>query len=222
VLSQEDQNRLATLCIRCVVDLRSTSEREEHPHGLSGKEDIAYWFLNHEQPSGRLLEMLRRPQITPDDSRNAMLDLYRNLPFGFVTIYRLLFQNVLRGALPLVFSCAAGKDRTGVAAALLLTAVGVAWEDVIADYSLSGVEMPNVRRALRTSIMGEIMERVDPAVIEPLFSVDREYLDAARNAIVARCGSVEDYFDKYLELQQDELKLLRELLLEESPPRPFG
>lgn len=45
------------------------------------------------------------------------------------------------GSLPLVFHCAAGKDRTGVLAALVLEIVGVAAETIVADYMVTAERM---------------------------------------------------------------------------------
>src|SRR3569623_2766792 len=49
---------------------------------------------------------------------------------------------------PLVFNCAAGKDRTGVLAALVLDAVGVDREAIVADYALSGERLDRIREHL--------------------------------------------------------------------------
>lgn len=48
-----------------------------------------------------------------------------------------------------LFHCAAGKDRTGVVAALLLSVLDVADEDVIADYALSAASVPHVLARLK-------------------------------------------------------------------------
>ena len=50
-------------------------------------------------------------------------------------------------ALPAVFHCAAGKDRTGILAALLLSSLGVADDDVVADYALTGEAVPRMLAA---------------------------------------------------------------------------
>ena len=46
---------------------------------------------------------------------------------------------------PLVFHCSAGKDRTGVLAAMVLTAMGMIDEDIVQDYALSAPFMPEIR-----------------------------------------------------------------------------
>jgi len=54
-------------------------------------------------------------------------------------------------ALPAVFHCAAGKDRTGILAALLLSSLGVADEDVVADYALTGEAVPRMLAAWKAA-----------------------------------------------------------------------
>jgi len=66
-----------------------------------------------------------------------MTESYPRLLGTFHDQYRRVFAELLAGHAPLAFNCAAGKDRTGVAAALLLTALGVPRETVIADYLLT-------------------------------------------------------------------------------------
>ena len=58
------------------------------------------------------------------------------------------------GALPAVFHCAAGKDRTGLLAALLLSALGVSDEDVVADYALTEAAMDRMMALVRAAQPG--------------------------------------------------------------------
>lgn len=66
-----------------------------------------------------------------------MTALYPRLLTQFNSQYRRMFAALLAGRAPLAFNCIAGQDRTGVAAALLLTALGVPRETVIQDYLLT-------------------------------------------------------------------------------------
>jgi len=68
----------------------------------------------------------------------AYMDMLRQGAHRFVEAIE---QLSLPGALPAVFHCAAGKDRTGVLAMLLLGSMGVAHEYIVADYGLTGEGM---------------------------------------------------------------------------------
>jgi protein-tyrosine phosphatase len=148
-----------------------------------------------------------------------MAQLYRELPYQFTEIYRELFHVLARGPLPMVFNCAAGKDRTGVAAALLLTALGVAWEDIEADYLLTQQFVADIKNLVIGSRWGRRLTRLDPVTIAPLFGVDTSYLTAMREAILDRSGSFERYFQNDLQLEPALLQELRERLLH-GPPAP--
>ena len=63
---------------------------------------------------------------------------YRHIAFGNEA-FQILFDNILHDHVPLIFHCHSGKDRTGVAAMLILLALRVPRETVLADYLLSNV-----------------------------------------------------------------------------------
>jgi protein-tyrosine phosphatase len=120
------------LGLRVVYDLRSPEERERRPNPV---------------PS-RPLQIFgaRDPDFRPDRSTlQARIDGQRLLQQGYVNLLgnaapqfgRLLSGLVEPDGLPAVFHCAAGKDRTGLTAALLLTALGVEREAVLDDYELT-------------------------------------------------------------------------------------
>jgi protein-tyrosine phosphatase len=74
---------------------------------------------------------------TADEARASFAASYPRILAQFNGQYRRMFAELLAGHAPLAFNCSAGKDRTGIGAALLLTALGVPRETVIADYLLS-------------------------------------------------------------------------------------
>jgi len=90
-----------------------------------------------------------------------------------------------------LFHCASGKDRTGFAAAILLSGLGVSWEDVLADYLLS-----NLTREKGTSAMIDYIGRVWPAApgragaesLRAILGVDQEYLTTAFRKIQEQYG----------------------------------
>jgi protein-tyrosine phosphatase len=214
VLSDADRRSLADLGIRTAVDLRSNQERQEHPHGLAGQNDVLYRGFDHNRAGGNLLRMLEQPQLEATHLHEGMVELYRELPYEFGDIYQQLFRTVAAGPLPLVFNCAAGKDRTGVAAALLLNALGVNWENIVADYLLSEQFVPDIIRIFRGTKAGQMLGQIDPLIVAPLFSVDRAYLEAMRGSIIARNGSFQDYYGSQLGLEPEIIERLRMRLLD--------
>jgi protein-tyrosine phosphatase len=212
-LTANDRASLAKLAIRTVVDLRSNEERLELPHGLKDDVGVDYRAYDHDRRGGNLLRLLDRPNLQAVDLENAMLHMYRHLAYEFAEVYRDLFQTIAKGPVPLVFNCAAGKDRTGVAAALLLSAIGVSWEDIVEDYLLTRQFVPAIVRKFSSSTLGGKIGRFDPCVVAPVFEVRPSYLITMREAVTARSGSIDEYLRIDLGLDLGLLKKLRQQLL---------
>jgi protein-tyrosine phosphatase len=144
-----------------------------------------------------------------------MTGLYR----WFVTdpVARERFAAVLRllatpDAPPVLFHCTAGKDRTGWAAALVLTALGVDRATVVADYLLTNVRSG----AIVDQIMAGFYRRglmEDPSLLLPMFRADQAYLEAAFEEVAAGWSSFEEFWRAGLGLDDAVLAGLRKNLL---------
>ncbi|MEF8764531.1 tyrosine-protein phosphatase, partial [Stenotrophomonas sp. A3_2] len=102
--------------------------------------------------------------------------------------------------LPLLFHCSAGKDRTGFGAALLLTALGVPWEHVVADYLATNALW---RREIARNF--ELPEGVK----EALLSANALLLESAFAAISRNYGGTEAYLEQALGLDRAARAALR-------------
>jgi protein-tyrosine phosphatase len=123
-LPPASQNALLDLGLRQVVDLRWPHELDEAPSVFSSTRRLRYRSIP-------LLEDDPTPAIGLAATYRHMLD--ERGP-QLAEVVRALIEP---DGLPAVIGCAAGKDRTGVAIAVILAAVGVAPDVVIADYALS-------------------------------------------------------------------------------------
>ena len=130
---------------------------------------------------------------------------------------RLMLLIADASALPLVFHCIGGKDRTGVAAALLLSMLGVPWPTVRADYLASNVYFaPSIDARL-----ARLEERAggspDPADIEAarrFFIVEEGYIEAAFDEILTIAGSLDAYVTRNMNVPEVAVQRIREHLLE--------
>ncbi len=127
------------LGIRIVVDFRSESEIAADGLAPFGVHGIGY----------RHLPIAADTALTPEDRRERILairdgdvswvELYRHLLVSGMDSFAALFHEVADEApVPLLFHCTGGRDRTGIAAALLLSVLGVSDDDVANDYALTG------------------------------------------------------------------------------------
>jgi protein-tyrosine phosphatase len=128
--------------------------------------------------------------------------------------------------LPLVFHCIGGKDRTGIAAALLLSVLGVPWETVQADYLRTNDQIrvsPEQQLAWLARVTGSESARTTEAAREAarrFFVLESRYIDAAYDEIVARAGSLEDYVERHLGIEPHVVARLRRIMLDERADTP--
>jgi protein-tyrosine phosphatase len=111
----------------------------------------------------------------------------------------------------LLFHCTGGKDRTGAAAALVLLALGVPTETVVADYSLSDGYNVDVRKAIYAHLQPF---GVDIAKVEPYFTAPESRIRALLEHVNARYGSAVDYLVKRAGISEKTIALLKDDLLE--------
>jgi protein tyrosine/serine phosphatase len=140
-LTRPDLVRLRGLGIATVVDLRSSHEVAEDGRGPLAAAPARYHhlpFFDGER---------RGAPIPPGDLAEIYFQMLR---FAAKPIAAALGVLAASEA-PAVFHCAAGKDRTGVLAAVLLSSLGVADEDVVADYARTQEAMERVTARLRES-----------------------------------------------------------------------
>ncbi|MCW2622215.1 MAG: putative protein-tyrosine phosphatase [Frankiales bacterium] len=133
-LGADDLEILAGLGLRTVVDLRSLDEVERN-----GQLALAHASLElHSVPVFTDIRDLAMPEIADDSTEAgaaAMVELYlQMLELGGAGIARAIETLGAEGALPGLFHCAAGKDRTGLVAAFILESVGVDDDSIAGDY----------------------------------------------------------------------------------------
>ncbi len=115
---------LAGLGLRTVVDLREAIESEQHPDDLAGLElDHVRIPVLGELGTGHVVDLGRLYLLLLEERGDRLAEAVRRL--------------AAPGALPALYHCAAGKDRTGLVTALVLGLLGVAEDEIVADYALT-------------------------------------------------------------------------------------
>jgi protein-tyrosine phosphatase len=199
--SAADLDRLQALGLDMVVDFRSPGEKSP------GEAAFGQRFRWQAVPvlEGSMAMDVLMPRLrasTPAQMDAFMLEVYRDFPVRYREAFGGFMQTVQDGK-TLLFHCTAGKDRTGFAALLLLAALGVAQDDILANYLES-----NQRNAqFNASALARMAEfGVDPAVMMPLLEVRASYLDASMQAIDACWGSVANYLSDALQVDVAQLR----------------
>jgi len=197
-LTDEDQRYLASLGIKVICDFRTNRERESRPTRWSQTHTVDLWTRDHEGSVGELIAAVNRPGATAVDMRNRMITAYRDLPYEQADSYREIFKRIATGDLPLVFHCSAGKDRTGIAAALLLWVLKVPREKIIEDYVLTERFFERGCHLVMTDPNSHRFARLDPSIWEPMMRAEREYIESTFETLMSRHGGVEGYLKDVL------------------------
>jgi protein-tyrosine phosphatase len=213
-MTSADMARIASFGIRFAFDLRSNTERRRHRSKLDGAANIEYRSFGHDKLEGDLARYLQMPNKRPEQSRELMMSVYQKLPYDFREPYRALFVHLANADLPLVFNCAAGKDRTGIAAALVLTALGVPRETVFDDYVLTEQFFDQSCEMILRGDRDSRFAGVEREIWEPLMRADAAYLRGMFDELAATNGSVTRYLEDELGLTQTMIERIRVNLLD--------
>lgn len=201
--SAADLARLDAMELRFLVDLRRPEERKHEPNKWVS-EACRHIFKDDGVKSSELaphLIALMQSDLTPQSTREYMMELYRSIPFDprLVSLYRDWFAELSEGGAG-VIHCAAGKDRTGVGCALTLMALGVDEEAVFADYDFTNqaVDLATRMPRIQERMEERLGKKLDPEALKPMLGVHVDYLREALNVIEAKHGSAIAYIDEVL------------------------
>ncbi|MBN9481515.1 MAG: tyrosine-protein phosphatase [Bordetella sp.] len=198
-----DVARLAALRLAAVVDLRRPSERRAQPSrrpvGWAGTLIESAHDDGGEAPH---LTFLKTADLTPASGRAFMTETYRRLPFeaAHVDLFSRYFRLLAQAEGPVLIHCAAGKDRTGLLAALTHSLLGVAHDDLMADYLLTNraVDLEGRAEEVARKLTAMTGRAASHGAVVAFLGVEAAYLDQAFEAMKARSGSVGGYLEHVL------------------------
>lgn len=219
-VNERDKNYLENMGLATIFDLRSEMEvateadvklkncKYINESGIKDMENSIGSKDNFDMISV-LKEMLRNTE--------KMNDIESFLVSGYRTMvekneaFKIFFDNIKQEErLPLVFHCTAGKDRTGVAGALLLLALGVSEKRVVEDYTLSNVYRKESNELQFAKIRNFIKDENVLEAIKWMFEVKEDYIMVTLNEIKKKYSSYEEYIINELGVTRNELNKLKE------------
>lgn len=206
-MTDADLERFAELGIARVYDLRHGYERDRYPDPVPSV---------HVPVMSKVMAAGPRPDIAAlvdhDDGRAFMRDMMlRLLEHAAPELGELITAFADPDDLPVVFHCSAGKDRTGVVAALVLETLGVDREIVIDDFALTGEYRADGEDSAGFAMM--LQHGFAPEVAAGALGAPRSMMSELLDEIDRRWGGAERYLAERAGLRPATIDALRSTLV---------
>ena len=199
----DDLGRIGALSLAAVADLRGNSERERNP--CPRPAGFAAAVMHYDGETAGLAPHVEAADgvIDAPGARRAMLALYEEIAFrpSLTIILRRFFAEALGQSGASLVHCHAGKDRTGIAVALVHHILGVHRDDMVEDYLLTNTAGNNEKRiadALAQRVSGGLFAEAPEAAVRVFMNVDAAFLSATLAAVERRHGSIDAYLEDVL------------------------
>ncbi|ASL46058.1 Tyrosine-protein phosphatase [Burkholderia sp. AD24] len=186
--SQQDIKTLKAMHLDAIIDFRAASEKQPNEKTFA---DQFPWqsdpvLAGNLAPSA-IIPLLKRS--TPEQMHDFMLNLYRQFPSNYQPQFA-HFLKLAEDNKTLLYHCTAGKDRTGFATVLLLSALGVDRPTTIANY----LESNRYNAAGNAHATQQLQKLgIAPDVVAPLLTVDPDYIGASMQVIDQQYGGMQHY-----------------------------
>ena len=209
-LTTSDLEKLASLKIHYVLDFRGPAEV------AAGADKIPNTSIRISLPAGSEevgdKSKMFKSMSTATVGDSIMLPFYSNID-AFPKRYKPMFEALLNNSndSALVYHCTAGKDRTGIATALILYAVGVDEQTIKNDYLATNYYRQSDNVRMRKMLMDNY--HLKEAVVDDVLGVKEIYLKATFDAIQNKYGSVDKFLQSEMGLNKSNLKKLRQKFL---------
>ncbi|WP_125982034.1 tyrosine-protein phosphatase [Loigolactobacillus iwatensis] len=220
-LNSRDLTYLSDYGVRQDIDFRSNDEVTQTPDKVPARATYHYlpvFDYDQTQNSQSMHELEIEYRDNPNSGHERMLKVYHNLiadPHA-KKVYHDFFATLLANTEDneaVLFHCTAGKDRTGMGAVFLLTALGVDRETIKADYLLTNtIAAPHIEHRLAELKSLNAHQNV-VTNIQSLLTVHPDYLATALAEIKREAGDLKNYLHTDLGLSDHDIKELQQIYL---------
>lgn len=222
-LNEHDFAYLTPLGIRVVCDFRTEQENAKEPETWIPNLAVEHVSLpigsgsNKKDAMAGLTDFLKT-NPSPQQMKAHMTAAYGEFAFTNAPEYAKVFAELKQERLPLLYHCAAGKDRTGVFSALLLLTLGVPENTVLEDYALTDKYLLNSMSDDEAKKM--LANTANPAYAQlsreqrrVMMAADPDYLTSTLRRINEKYGSFDNYRRTALGVSDDDVRQLKARLL---------
>ena len=209
-LTDADLAVLKTRNIDYDIDLRGKQEAAQAPDKINPGTD--YTLLT--AGSNNLGNWMKEVAHVKGKGGDSLMVVYYSNTDSLADRYKPFFNKLL--GLPadksLVFHCTAGKDRTGIAAALLLYSLGVPYDTIVKDYVATNYYRTGENEKAIKGMVNYM--HMDKGVATDMLQAKKEYIDATFNTLTAKYGSVDNYLKTQIGLNDQKIAVLKRKFLE--------
>jgi len=206
-LKKRSFREFENLGIKEVIDLRNSKEIADKPDQLP--DDMVYKKYSAFEDKGDQLsqakKLVLKGKVNGSDADKRMIDFYREYVTENPEMIRKIITEIMESDQPVLYHCTAGKDRTGITTALILTILKFDKETIYNDYLLSNNYREKLvhKRFRLANNLHFLYPKMDVKVLEKLSWVETAYLDAAFNEINKKYGSVDSYIQQVLGISEN-------------------
>jgi len=211
-LTARDYAYLDKIGIKVVCDFRDNHERAAEPVPWPSAQAPTILSDDYSLTDAGLMPRGDLRAMTTAQARAMLAKSYPQMLTFFADQYHRMFAELLAGHAPLAFNCSAGKDRTGIAAALLLTALGVPRETVIQDYLLTNryLDGKMILAQQGKASANAAWAHLPPGVMAAFMAADRSYIEAVLDALP---DGAHAYLHDEMKLSDADIATLRRMYL---------
>ena len=217
-LTETDQQAIAALNIRYEIDLRRDTERSAAPSRWGKEAPQVVWISIDPARNGDARKRQLSELQNSAQAKTLLRQATATIAIDGAAELGKVFGELAKGDEPALIHCTAGKDRTGVTIAVLMTLLGASREDTYHEYMLSNELVDEqLQRQKTREQSGKDAFRLSglaPDVIRTVMGTDPSYLDAMFAEITAKYRSFDAYRRDGLGITSAQVTQLRKNLVE--------
>jgi protein-tyrosine phosphatase len=206
-LKSKEFDEFEKMHIKTVYDLRTD-------HEIASKEDhlppdVKYLHtptvLDNEGEIAKLRAKVIGGEISEKQAAEQTVKFYEDAVTVNVGSMRDIIQQITASDEPVLYHCSAGKDRTGIVSALILSILNVDRETIVNEYLMSNY----YRKAKTEKMLGKarlakiIKPKMDLKAIEVFMTVDKSFIEATFNSIDKEYGGIDLFIQNQLGIDRE-------------------
>jgi len=203
----KELEKLKQLNLGEIIDLRTKNEVSKKPDILP--ENITYRnyaaFEDQEDQLNQAKKLVLKGKVNANDAHLRMIKFYKDYLTENPETIKQILTEILDSNQPILYHCTAGKDRTGMITALILSILKFDKETIYQEYLLSNnLREKIIKKRLNTAKnLHFLFPKMDISVLEKLSWIERSYLDAALDEINLKYGSIDNYIHQVLGINEE-------------------